>query len=337
MARGGHRKLSVTTKLKIAASLKGNKNAYRGGPKKRLTTRQQVANINARSKANKAKLSDAQLRQRQSVAKRLRARARSEEAGISPNHTKAIPSPAAEDKSPKSLESKARVHGAVNRATVKKDPASAPIASGRHGSSSDVIAASKARRDSSKSNAARYEQMHGTKGLKTKLGALESRKSQNADTRSQIQGIKAHLANSEVDPATEAKEIKKGQAMSAGKSKIAQGFLTLKQKEEITALQQANNYDSVAAGPKVGRYLAESRARIAQHKAAADRSKPQADPLQLTAAQRYQILTKKENYSHNQAMDILNGKAVDTSKQAKSAARIERGIASGVVNRRKRG
>jgi hypothetical protein len=56
-----------------------------------LTQRQKVANINARTKANKANLSDAQIRQRSAVAKRLRARARAEEAGIQPAHSNAIP------------------------------------------------------------------------------------------------------------------------------------------------------------------------------------------------------------------------------------------------------
>jgi len=83
--------VSLATKAKIAASLRGNKNAFRGGPKKRLSNREKVANINARTKANKLNLSDAQLRQRAAVAKRLRARARAEEAGIKPNHAKPIP------------------------------------------------------------------------------------------------------------------------------------------------------------------------------------------------------------------------------------------------------
>jgi hypothetical protein len=118
--------VSLATKAKIAASLRGNKNAYRGGPKKRLSHREKVANINARTKANKANLSDAQIRQRSAVAKRLRARARAEEAGISPRHSKPIPSPAAEAKSPESLEQKARLKGSVAKATVKKDVAAAP-------------------------------------------------------------------------------------------------------------------------------------------------------------------------------------------------------------------
>lgn len=72
--------LSAATKLKIARSLKGNKNAFKGGPKAKLTTRQKIANINAAAKANKAKLSSDQIARRQSVAKRLRAQARREEA-----------------------------------------------------------------------------------------------------------------------------------------------------------------------------------------------------------------------------------------------------------------
>lgn len=72
--------LSAVTKLKIARSLKGNKNAFKGGPKARLSTRQKIANINASTKAKKANLSSDQIARRQSVAKRLRAQARREEA-----------------------------------------------------------------------------------------------------------------------------------------------------------------------------------------------------------------------------------------------------------------
>lgn len=75
------RKLSAATKLKIARSLKGNKNAFSGGPKKSpLSTRQKIANINAATKAKKANLSSDQIARRASVAKRLRAQARREEA-----------------------------------------------------------------------------------------------------------------------------------------------------------------------------------------------------------------------------------------------------------------
>lgn len=72
--------LSAATKLKIARSLKGNKNAFKGGSKARLSTRQKIANINASTKAKKANLSSDQIARRQSVAKRLRAQARREEA-----------------------------------------------------------------------------------------------------------------------------------------------------------------------------------------------------------------------------------------------------------------
>lgn len=72
--------LSAVTKLKIARSLKGNKNAFKGGPKARLSTRQKIANINAATKAKKANLSSDQIARRQAVAKRLRAQARREEA-----------------------------------------------------------------------------------------------------------------------------------------------------------------------------------------------------------------------------------------------------------------
>lgn len=72
--------VSAATKLKIARSLKGNKNAFKGGPKKRLTTREKIANINAATKGKKMNLSSDQVARRQAVAKRLRAQARREEA-----------------------------------------------------------------------------------------------------------------------------------------------------------------------------------------------------------------------------------------------------------------
>lgn len=74
------RSLSAATRLKISRSLKGNKNAFSGGPKKKLSTRDKIANINAATKAKKANLSSDQIARRQSVAKRLRAQARREEA-----------------------------------------------------------------------------------------------------------------------------------------------------------------------------------------------------------------------------------------------------------------
>lgn len=75
------KKLSAATRLKISRSLKGNKNAFSGGPKKSpLSTRQKIANINAATKAKKANLSSDQVARRAAVAKRLRAQARREEA-----------------------------------------------------------------------------------------------------------------------------------------------------------------------------------------------------------------------------------------------------------------
>lgn len=74
------RSLSAATRLKISRSLRGNKNAFSGGPKKKLSTRDKIANINAATKAKKANLSSDQIARRQSVAKRLRAQARREEA-----------------------------------------------------------------------------------------------------------------------------------------------------------------------------------------------------------------------------------------------------------------
>jgi hypothetical protein len=113
MARGGHRVLSAGTKAKISASLRGNKNAYRGGPKKRLTSREKVANINARTKQNKVNLSDAQIRQRSAVAKRLRARARIEEANGNPLNSKGIPKPSTIEK--RDVEVKENVARAKNK------------------------------------------------------------------------------------------------------------------------------------------------------------------------------------------------------------------------------
>lgn len=72
--------VSAATRLKISRALKGNKNAFSGGSKKKLSTRDKIANINAATKAKKANLSSDQIARRQSVAKRLRAQARREEA-----------------------------------------------------------------------------------------------------------------------------------------------------------------------------------------------------------------------------------------------------------------
>jgi hypothetical protein len=72
--------VSVATRAKISRALKGNKNAFQGGSKPRLSTRQKIANINAAAKAKKANLSSDQIARRQAVAKRLRAQARREEA-----------------------------------------------------------------------------------------------------------------------------------------------------------------------------------------------------------------------------------------------------------------
>jgi hypothetical protein len=140
MARVGHRVLSATTKAKIAASLRGNKNAYSGGPKKRLTSREKVANINARTKANKLNLSDAQIRQRTAVAKRLRARARTEEAGIKPDHSKSIPTPSTITQRDSKLRADAsRMKGSIAKAETKsvgrteprRDPEAARAAQAR--------------------------------------------------------------------------------------------------------------------------------------------------------------------------------------------------------------
>lgn len=72
--------VSAATRLKISRALRGNKNAFSGGSKKKLSTRDKIANINAATKAKKANLSSDQIARRQSVAKRLRAQARREEA-----------------------------------------------------------------------------------------------------------------------------------------------------------------------------------------------------------------------------------------------------------------
>jgi hypothetical protein len=74
--------VSAATKAKISAALVGNKNAFQGGPREKLTKRTQVSNINARTKAKAAAglLTPEQLSRRQAVAKRLRSQARREEA-----------------------------------------------------------------------------------------------------------------------------------------------------------------------------------------------------------------------------------------------------------------
>jgi hypothetical protein len=118
----GRRILSAATKAKISASLKGNKNAYSGGPKKvrkPLTARQKVANINAASKKKKMTLSPDAIERRRKVAQRLRTVARAEEAGIKPAHSKPIPKVKGPD--PSDLdgpEIRVRVKGKLKGATI---------------------------------------------------------------------------------------------------------------------------------------------------------------------------------------------------------------------------
>jgi hypothetical protein len=121
----GRRILSAATKAKISASLKGNKNAYSGGPKKvskprkPLTARQKVANINAAAKKKKMTLSPDAIERRRKVAQRLRTVARQEEAGISPAHSKPIPKPNRPDPSdPEREEIQVRIKGKLKGAVI---------------------------------------------------------------------------------------------------------------------------------------------------------------------------------------------------------------------------
>jgi hypothetical protein len=133
----GRRILSAATKAKISASLKGNKNAYSGGPKrvnkprKPLSTRQKVANINAAAKKKKMTLSPDQIERRRKVAQRLRGIARQEEAGISPAHSKPIPKPNRPDPADTEREEiRVRVRGQIKGATVKNNKGPMHLGSG---------------------------------------------------------------------------------------------------------------------------------------------------------------------------------------------------------------
>ena len=74
--------VSAVTRAKISAALVGNKNAFQGGPKQKISKRTQVSNINSRTreKAAAGLLTADQVARRQAVAKRLRHQARREEA-----------------------------------------------------------------------------------------------------------------------------------------------------------------------------------------------------------------------------------------------------------------
>jgi hypothetical protein len=180
MARGGHRTVSLATKAKIAASLRGNKNAYRGGPKKRtsgnkLTARQKVANINARTNQKKLQLNDAQIKQRQAVAKRLRARARAEEAGIKPEHSKPIPSPTTVTKEDSKIRADtARAHGSIAKAETSSAGKNSRVVN------PEEMAATAAK------NARNYVTMHGTDGARKKYQQLASRKNPGRQVRTDM-------------------------------------------------------------------------------------------------------------------------------------------------------
>lgn len=119
------RVLSASTKAKISQSLKGNKNAFTGGPqvRQKLSTRQKVANINASTKNKGSVLTSDQMARRRAVAQRLRGVARKEEsAGINPAHSTPIPKPNGPDpKDSKGAEIRARGKGKLAATTAKKD------------------------------------------------------------------------------------------------------------------------------------------------------------------------------------------------------------------------
>lgn len=111
---------TAATRAKISASLKGNKNAFQGGPKRKLTAREKVANINSRAAAKKMNLSDEQLVRRRKVAQRLRVQARKEEAGQSSRST---PLPTPDRPSPqqtaRDTEARARAKGSIPQGDMK--------------------------------------------------------------------------------------------------------------------------------------------------------------------------------------------------------------------------
>ena len=122
---------SAATKAKISASLKGNKNAFRGGPKKPLTTRDKVANINAAAKRKQFNLTPEQLERRRKVAQRLRGIARKEEAGIVPARSKSIPKPNGPDPvhAQDDAIEKANIRGSLAHQPVKSDHGTSEVSS----------------------------------------------------------------------------------------------------------------------------------------------------------------------------------------------------------------
>lgn len=160
---------SAATKAKISLSLKGNKNAFRGGPKRKLTAREKVANINARTTVNKARLSDEQLVRRRKVAQRLRVQARKDEAGQS-SHSTPLPTPA--HPAPKQViedrETKAVAKGSVPAGNMKANTG---------GTSDRVNPADKRKaleiRAQGMNLAENYQKMHGDAGVRKKIAQLD--------------------------------------------------------------------------------------------------------------------------------------------------------------------
>jgi hypothetical protein len=164
------RVVSMATRIKISRSLKGNRNAYRGGPKAKLTARQKVANINSAITKKKGTLSQAQLENRRKAAQRLRAAARREEAGIKPNapSTKPLPTPASVKSDPDVQEARDRAKGKLP--TVPNHRNFGPPGFREN---QDVLAE-------------QYLQMHGDKGLNRKIQQLEKRKRLNVKEQGEL-------------------------------------------------------------------------------------------------------------------------------------------------------
>lgn len=238
--RGGHRVVSAATKAKIAASLRGNKNAFRGGPRQRLNSRQKVANINAHTKANRLNLSDAQLKQRAAVAKRLRARARAEEAGIKPDHAKPIPTPATIEKRDVEVrENVARAKQSVpkleqkkTRTAPRRDPEAARAAVARQ--NRDMANTKEARR-----RVERARQNGTVTTVAKEKAGLERTQARNATKRvAQNNTGKGNFSH---------KETKIAARIASGKQKYTQGVLNDQERAQVRKLQASGDHDKASA------------------------------------------------------------------------------------------
>lgn len=278
--RGGHRVVSAATKAKISASLRGNKNAFRGGPRQKLSSRQKVANINARTKANRLNLSDAQLKQRAAVAKRLRARARAEEANGNPLNSKGIPTPSTIEnrdtkvrdkvanakKSVPKLEQKSA--GIDSQTATREQKAAAKLASGKGSWVNGYLTPSQRKHIDGLTKAGKHDEAANT----THKALTESK----TRIRAQAKAIKAQNGGGNFS--------KKENTHSSNNTAVMRRRVTEINNEKIA---QHEKQLKLTTDVGIRRHLESEIAKLQSHNAdiakmgkrRADRSKPSTDPL----------------------------------------------------------